>query len=82
MRTVNWNVDPSDWSNPGSGAVYSRVVDAVEPGAIVIMHDGGGDRSDTLAALPAIIRTLHGRGYRLVTVSNLLGNRLIYRPYG
>ncbi len=53
-----------------------------EPGSIVIMHDGGGDRSDTLAALPAIIDTLRGRGYRFATVSELLGNRLIYRPYG
>ena len=52
MTTVTWDVDPSDWSNPGSGAVYSRVVGAVRPGSIVVMHDGGGTRADTLAALP------------------------------
>jgi peptidoglycan/xylan/chitin deacetylase (PgdA/CDA1 family) len=82
MRTITWDVDPSDWTNPGSGAVYSRVVGAVRPGSIVIMHDGGGNRSGTLAALPRIIDTLRGRGYRFATVSELLGRRLIYRPYG
>lgn len=82
MTTVTWDVDPSDWSNPGSGAVYSRVVDAVQPGSIVVMHDGGGTRADTLAALPRIIETLRNRGYRFATVTALLGHRLIYRPYG
>ncbi len=78
MTTVLWNVDPRDWSNPGSGAIYSRVVSAARPGAIVVMHDGGGNRSETVAALPRIIRTLHGRGYRLVTVSKLLHQRTIW----
>jgi peptidoglycan/xylan/chitin deacetylase (PgdA/CDA1 family) len=78
MTTVMWNVDPRDWSNPGSDAIYSRVVSAARPGAIVAMHDGGGDRSQTVAALPRIIKTLHGRGYRLVTVSRLLHQRTIW----
>ncbi len=82
MTTVTWDVDPSDWSNPGSDAVYSRVVGAVQPGSIVVMHDGGGTRADTLAALPRIIDTLRRRGYRFATVTELLGQRLIYRPYG
>jgi peptidoglycan-N-acetylglucosamine deacetylase len=82
MRTITWDVDPSDWSNPGSGAVYSRVVGATQPGSIILMHDGGGDRSGTLAALPDIIDTLRARGYRFETVSELLGYRLLYQPYG
>jgi peptidoglycan/xylan/chitin deacetylase (PgdA/CDA1 family) len=82
MRTITWDVDPSDWTNPGSGAVYSRVVEATQPGSIVLMHDGGGNRGGTLAALPAIVDTLRARGYRFATVSELLGKRLIYRPYG
>ena len=45
MRTITWDVDPADWTNPGSGAVYSRVVEATGPGSIVLMHDGGGDRA-------------------------------------
>ncbi len=82
MRTVTWDVDPADWTDPGSGAVYSRVVGAAGPGSIVLMHDGGGNRSGTLAALPAIIDTLRARGYRFATVTELLGRRLLYRPYG
>jgi peptidoglycan/xylan/chitin deacetylase (PgdA/CDA1 family) len=78
MTTVVWNVDPRDWSTPGSGAIYSRVVSGARPGAIVVMHDGGGNRSETVAALPRIIRTLHGRGYHLVTVSKLLHQRTIW----
>ncbi len=82
MLSVTWDVDPADWTNPGSGAVYSRIVDAAQPGSIILMHDGGGDRSGTLTALPSIIDTLRARGYRFATVSRLLGHRLIYRPYG
>jgi peptidoglycan-N-acetylglucosamine deacetylase len=82
LQTVLWDVDPADWTNPGSGAVYNRVVSAARPGSIVLMHDGGGDRSGTLAALPQIIDTLRGRGYSFATVTELLGHRLLYRPYG
>jgi peptidoglycan-N-acetylglucosamine deacetylase len=82
MRTATWDVDPADWTNPGSGAVYSRIVGATRPGSIILMHDGGGDRSGTLAALPSIIDTLRARGYRFATVSALLGDKLIYKPYG
>jgi peptidoglycan/xylan/chitin deacetylase (PgdA/CDA1 family) len=82
MQTVTWDVDPADWSNPGSAAVYSRVVGAAQPGSIILMHDGGGDRSGTLAALPSIIDTLRARGYRFDTVTELLGQRMTYRPYG
>jgi peptidoglycan/xylan/chitin deacetylase (PgdA/CDA1 family) len=82
MRTITWDVDPTDWANPGSGAVYSRIVGAAQPGSIILMHDGGGNRSGTLAALPGIIDTLRARGYRFATVSQLLGDKLIYKPYG
>jgi len=82
MQTILWDVDPADWTDPGAAAVYSRVVSAVRPGSIVVMHDGGGDRSGTLAALPRIVETLRARGYRFDTVSRLLGQRTIYRPYG
>ena len=81
MRTVNWDVDPRDWSSPGSGAIYANVVGHVQPGSIVVMHDGGGPRGETLAALPRIIDTLRGRGYRFATVTELLGGRILYQPY-
>ncbi|MFN8215556.1 MAG: polysaccharide deacetylase family protein [Solirubrobacterales bacterium] len=82
MRTVNWDVDPRDWSTPGTGSIYSTIVGNARPGSIILMHDGGGPRGETLAALPQIIDTLRARGYGFTTVSQLLGYHLIYRPYG
>jgi peptidoglycan/xylan/chitin deacetylase (PgdA/CDA1 family) len=82
MQTITWDVDPRDWTTPGSAAVYTRVVDAARPGSIILMHDGGGPRGGTLEALPRIIDALRARGYRFATVSALLGHRLLYRPYG
>ena len=82
MRTVNWDVDPRDWSLPGTGAIYSNVVSHARNGSIILMHDGGGPRSETLAALPQVIDTLRARGFRFATVSELLGYRILYRPYG
>jgi len=79
FTTIQWDIDPRDWSLPGTGAIYSNVVANAHPGAIVIQHDGGGNRSETLAALPQEIATLRRRGYRFVTVTDLLGQRLIYK---
>jgi peptidoglycan/xylan/chitin deacetylase (PgdA/CDA1 family) len=72
MLMVLWSIDPGDWRRPGTNAIVSGVLSAAHPGAIVIMHDGGGDRSQTVAALPAIVRGLRRRGYELVTVPQLL----------
>src|SRR5947209_7750390 len=63
MLMVMWSVDPGDWRRPGSGTIVADVLRKVRPGAIVILHDGGGDRTQTIAALPAIIRALHRRRY-------------------
>jgi peptidoglycan-N-acetylglucosamine deacetylase len=80
MTTVQWDVDPRDWALPGTGAIVGRVLGAIRPGSIVVMHDGGGSRWQTLAALPYILRGLQRRGYQVVTTSELLGNRLIWGP--
>jgi peptidoglycan-N-acetylglucosamine deacetylase len=79
FTTIQWDVDPRDWSRPGTGAIYGTVVGNVHPGSIVLQHDGGGDRSETLAALPREIDTLRHEGYKFVTVTQLLGYRLIYK---
>ena len=79
MKSVLWDVDTSDWSTPGTGTIRSRISGA-RPGSIVLMHDGGGPRSQTVAALPGAIRNLRARGFRFVTVTRLLGNRFTYRP--
>jgi peptidoglycan/xylan/chitin deacetylase (PgdA/CDA1 family) len=82
MRTITWDVDPQDWSLPGSGAIYANVVAHTRNGSIVLMHDGGGPRGETLATLPRVIDALRARGFRFATVSELLGERILYRPYG
>lgn len=80
MSNILWDVDPQDWRRSGSGAIYSRVVSATRPGSIVLLHDGGGDRSQTVAALDDIIAKLKSRGYRLVTVTRILKERFRWRP--
>jgi peptidoglycan/xylan/chitin deacetylase (PgdA/CDA1 family) len=80
LATVLWNVDPTDWLRPGTGAIVHRVLAGVRPGAIVISHDGGGPRGQTLAAYPAIIAALRRRHYALVTIPQLLGFRPLYAP--
>lgn len=82
MSTVIWDVDTVDWSNPGPGAIYSRAVGGAHPGAIVLMHDGGGYRGQTVAALPGIVSTLRSRGYDLVTVTKILGERFVWAERG
>jgi peptidoglycan/xylan/chitin deacetylase (PgdA/CDA1 family) len=79
FTTIEWNVDPRDWATPGSGAIYSNVIANTRPGSIVLQHDGGGNRSETLAALPQEINTLRHEGYHFVTVTQLLGYRLLYK---
>jgi len=82
LKTITWDVDPRDWSLPGTAEIYSNVVGNAKPGAIILMHDGGGPRDETLAALPEIIDALRAKGYGFETVSALLGDRILYRPYG
>lgn len=66
-----WTEDPKDWTNPGTAQIVSRVVSHIQPGDIVLMHDGGGDRIETERAVPLILRDLTAMGYRMVTVSEL-----------
>jgi peptidoglycan-N-acetylglucosamine deacetylase len=82
LATVTWDVDPADWSLPGVSTIVARVLAQVRPGSIVLSHDGGGPRGQTLAAYPEIIEALRRRGYRFVTVPQLLGFRTLYRPCG
>jgi peptidoglycan/xylan/chitin deacetylase (PgdA/CDA1 family) len=79
FTTIQWDIDPRDWARPGTDAIYQNVIANAHDGAIVIQHDGGGDRSETLAALPREIATLRHAGYRFVTVTQMLGYQLLYR---
>jgi peptidoglycan/xylan/chitin deacetylase (PgdA/CDA1 family) len=72
MLMVLWTVDTSDYLRPGAGAILKAALAGARPGAIILLHDAGGDRVDTVAALPKILKRLRARGYRLVTVPKLL----------
>jgi peptidoglycan/xylan/chitin deacetylase (PgdA/CDA1 family) len=72
LSTVLWNVDPRDWALPGTNAIIAKVLNSVNDGSIIEMHDGGGYRSETVAALPTIITTLEQRGFRFVTIPRLI----------
>jgi len=66
MRPLGWSVDPWDWSEPGTGAIVARVQRHVHPGAIVLLHDGGARRGQTVAALAQLLPWLTAQGYRFV----------------
>ena len=61
MQSIDWNVDPSDWSRPGTQSIINNVLSHTHPGSIVLMHDGGGDRSQTVQALRTILPNLKSR---------------------
>lgn len=67
-----WNIDSEDWRLPGPDKIVSNVVHNAYPGAIVLMHDGGGNRDEDLTALPSIIQALQGEGYTFVTLDELM----------
>ncbi len=74
MLVVLWTVDTSDYARPGPHRIWYTALSGARAGAIILMHDGGGDRSETVAALPRIIASLRRRGFRLVTISQLLAD--------
>jgi peptidoglycan/xylan/chitin deacetylase (PgdA/CDA1 family) len=74
MLMVLWSADTSDYERPGRAKIVYTGISGGQAGAIILMHDGGGDRSETVAALPRIITRLRQRGFKLVTVSHLLGD--------
>ena len=80
LATVLWNVDPSDYLQPGTRVIAHRVLAQVRPGSIIVSHDGGGPRGQTLAAYPSILTALRAAGYRIVTIPDLLGFRPVYVP--
>jgi peptidoglycan-N-acetylglucosamine deacetylase len=59
---VLWSVDTEDWRNKSTEKITSTVTDGLQPGAVILMHDGGGDRSATVAALPAVLQGMADAG--------------------
>ena len=72
MLMVLWTVETDDYLRPGVGVIVHNALAGARPGAIILMHDAGGDRSQTIAALRPIVHALRKRGYELVTVPQLI----------
>jgi peptidoglycan/xylan/chitin deacetylase (PgdA/CDA1 family) len=68
MTQMLWTVDPRDWTMPPAGTIVARVVPSVAADGVVLLHDGGGDRSRTVAALPSIIEQLQAQGFTLAPI--------------
>lgn len=62
---LGWGADTEDWKRPGVDAILANAQKNLSPGVIILMHDGGGDRSETLAALPLLIDRLRNQGYTI-----------------
>src|SRR6266568_1406820 len=67
------NIDPQDWAKPGADTILQRVKQQRHDGNVILLHDAGGDRSQTVEALPRILDWLHTRGDSVVPLSTLLG---------
>jgi peptidoglycan/xylan/chitin deacetylase (PgdA/CDA1 family) len=62
-----WDVDPHDYERPPAPVILQRILDRVRPGSVILMHDGGGDRSQTVAVLRPLIDQLKARGFSFST---------------
>jgi peptidoglycan/xylan/chitin deacetylase (PgdA/CDA1 family) len=69
-RVLDYSVDPSDYLKPPPSVIISRILSRLSPGAVVVLHDGGGDRSHTVAMLKTLIDTLKAQGYTFTTLTN------------
>jgi len=72
---IGWSVYPADARRPAAGIIVKRVLGRVGPGDIVLLHDGGGDRSATIAALPRILDGLRARDLAVIPLGDLLAGR-------
>ena len=76
--TVGDKIDPDDWREdprPSPEDITKSVMDQLNRGNVILLHDGGGNRSNTVAALPMIIDELRSHGYQIVSVAELLGKK-------
>ncbi|MBX3060037.1 MAG: polysaccharide deacetylase family protein [Anaerolineae bacterium] len=63
LEIVLWSIDTQDWRRPGVDAIANHILESAFPGAIILMHDGGGDRSQSVAALQQVLPLLQQQGY-------------------
>ena len=71
---IMWNLDTHDWESSNFDFIIRRILDRVRDGAIILMHDGEVDCSQTVAALPIIIEKLQVRGFQFLTIQQIVDN--------
>jgi peptidoglycan/xylan/chitin deacetylase (PgdA/CDA1 family) len=67
MTPLAWSVDPRDWSRPGVASIVANIMRNTGTGSIILEHDGGGNRAQTVAALKQVIPRLQAAGYHFTT---------------
>ena len=67
MTPLDWSVDPRDWTRPGVTSIVANIMRNTRTGSIILEHDGGGNRSQTVAALKIVLPRLLAAGYRFTT---------------
>jgi len=82
LEIINWDVDTRDWSRPGTNSIVRQALTNARNGSIILMHDGGGNRLQTLAALPQIIKGLRRQGFKLVRVDKILNIKMRHQGLG
>ncbi|HJR27006.1 MAG TPA: polysaccharide deacetylase family protein, partial [Acidimicrobiales bacterium] len=68
LTNVVWSIDSRDFAKPGAGAIVDSALDGLHPGAIILLHDGGGNRDQTIEALPTIIERIQAAGHRIAPI--------------
>lgn len=71
----SWHQDTLDWKNPGTNRIVQKVLNGTKPGDVILFHDGGGNRQQTVKALEEILPKLKKDGYEFVTISELIERR-------
>ena len=81
LDPLRWSADPRDWSRPGSAVIVRRVVAGLHPDVVILMHDGGGDRSQTVEALRFLLRAVIAAGWKPVLAPHVkLSAKAAARP--
>ncbi len=68
LKVVRWTADSDDWKKPGAPVIVANLLAGVAPNAVLLLHDGGPDMSQTVAALPAVIEGIHARGLSIAPI--------------
>ena len=68
----SWHQDTVDWKNPGVNKIVNTVLKGTKEGDVILFHDGGGNRAQTVKALEKILPELQNQGYQFVTINDLM----------